>query len=149
LIEGVAEQCLGNGLDEMLISHHQATSVDVVVLVVLVVVLVELVAVIECVAVATAGNCTVNEIFQLIFQSENGEYFRCGFIPDFEEEYFCFILDTKEIHFSEDGCNLLQQSTWNILSECPKNMRKSGLIGEKNIRGQFQRDEISESILER
>jgi hypothetical protein len=64
LIEGVAEQCLGNGLDEMLISHHQATLVYVVVLVVVVVVLVVVdFAAIECVAVATVGNCTVNEIF--------------------------------------------------------------------------------------
>jgi hypothetical protein len=49
------------------------------------------------------------------------------FIPDFEEEYFCFILDTKKVHlvktfvifFLRVGIFILQKSTWNILSECP------------------------------
>jgi hypothetical protein len=104
LIEGVAEQCLGNGLDEMLIGHHQATLVYVVVLVVLVVVLV---------------------VFD--FASQKREWGICSvwFIPDVEEEYFCFILDTKEVHLVKTFVNFFLRvgkfkSMWNILSEYAK-----------------------------
>jgi hypothetical protein len=54
------------------------------------------VAVLECVAMV--GNCTVNKNIPTFIPEREWGIFSVWFIPDFEEEYFCFILDTKKVH---------------------------------------------------